>query len=90
MTVDEIRPGIYIYQYTGDRIIAKFEGRDTNWGSIKYIDTNRSTYSQYGAYSWNYEFSLATEEEKFWLLACIAAGEFVPRDEVIKAIYEIY
>lgn len=87
---EDFIPGtIYVYKCGGKgdyEIIGLVERKGRFSDYINRIGSKSPSYDTDS--SFGYDLYEATEEEKQWLLACIAAGKIVLKD--LKPIYEIY
>lgn len=71
----DLTPGtVYIMEYSGSKWIVK------NSGSYPYI--NGGGYNKGGTFTSDYKWEIASSEDTQWLLACIAANKYIPKEEI--------
>ena len=76
-----------IYRFSDYIVKVKSDGLLNGCYNIQ----NRRSFHVQGYFSSNFKQSLASEEEKQWLEACIKANKFIPLKDVQMSInYEIY
>ena len=80
---------IYISLFNSRGYIFKYNGSKSN---VQHLGKFNKMYSTSGYDFYNgFPIENATQEEKAWLEACIAANKFIPRKEVkFNLFYEIY